>query len=1224
MASSSRDSEEVGRRWTNLQFEDREETGVWFDQSEDLGDEFDSRGFPFGYSPESSRGIYWKICDIVPKEFQWDLEGLLSCTERFYHRLFDEPLETIVKPYGLFMKAPDRRPNRQIGARWLRDSMGQSVEETMGRSPRIKKILKEKIMELKSRRNVGHVVNPELEENEGEGNIEDLVIIDNKRRRTHVGVDGGPLGDSGNMGQDFIDLNGGQVDMKVNGPEVYGPHKDKVAIGVESRSLMPQEVGKGTVEGKKGGSFSVEARGHSEGLAMLWRQENDGKLLSFSQNHIDIELKLSGSIVVRVTGCYGEPSRNLRSNTWRLIRELVRRSMLPWCLIGDLNNVLNQSDKRGGRPYPNSLLKGFQDVVSDCRLIDMALFVHPYTWERGRGTSNWVEIRLDRVLVSHAWNDLFPSARLFNMEISVSDHSPLWLQLVPTPIVITPPSTALVEWGKNITGDFKERLNKCNKVLKCLKNRRYEESIKKYKETQTQLYEILTQKEVFWRQRSKQLWLQAGDQNTKYFHACATSRKRNNHIVCLKNRAGVWAGWDNGLKEVMADYYRELFTASTSNWERVIACVDNVVSEDQNVGLTAPVDAAEVRKAVFQMHPDKSPGPDGLNPRFCQKFWEVVGTDVVRLVQHFFMFGEFPDFLKDTNIILIPKKSTPETMSDLRPIALCNVIYKIVSKVMANRLKGVLPNVISETQSAFLPGRLITDNILISFEVMHYLKRKGSRKNGFMAVKMDMSKAYDRVEWGFLQAMLRKLGLSLLIKDYERLGKVRGFKVARGAPIISHMLFADDTYVFCKANEEAACNVMELLSYFQQASRQQVNVLKSSIFFISNTRAEDRTRVCSRMGISEAVDNSTYLGLPNIVGRNKTTLLGFLKERLRKKIQGWEGRFLSKAGKELLIKTVAQSLPSYAMNVFLLTKKIYNEMEQMMCNFWWKSSSKDSKGIHWKRWDRLTLHKSKGGMEFRNLGDFNVSLLSKQGWRLLSRPDFLVARLFKARYYSRGDFLSAELGHNPSFVWRSIFEAKDLVKAGARVRIGNGAKTRILDDPWLPDEDNPRIISTHPALVDQRVQALMVTRHYEWDVELINDVMSARDAAIILRTLVEAISCCWPGLDAPEMAEVMGVREALSWIKKKLWQSVIVETDSLIVVQAIRSPLEMVSYFGSVISDCKTLLEELSGVSVLFVKRSANSVAHFLAKASYSVADRVIRSYDVSSEFQNVILYDCS
>ncbi|XP_060961055.1 uncharacterized protein LOC115724007 [Cannabis sativa] len=108
---------------------------------------------------------------------------------------------------------------------------------------------------------------------------------------------------------------------------------------------------------------------------------------------------------------------------------------------------------------------------------------------------------------------------------------------------------------------------------------------------------------------------------------------------------------------------------------------------------------------------------------------------------------------------------------------------------------------------------------------------------------------------------------------------------------------------------------------------------------------------------------------------------------------------------------------------------------------------------------------------------------------------------------------------------------------------------------------------------------------------------------------VETVSCCRPGLVAPEMAEVMGVREALSWIKKKSWQNIIVETDSLTVVQAIQSPLEMVPYFGSVISDCKTLLEELIGVSVLFVKWSANRVVHFLARASYSVADRIITSY---------------
>ncbi|XP_060972136.1 uncharacterized mitochondrial protein AtMg00310-like [Cannabis sativa] len=217
------------------------------------------------------------------------------------------------------------------------------------------------------------------------------------------------------------------------------------------------------------------------------------------------------------------------------------------------------------------------------------------------------------------------------------------------------------------------------------------------------------------------------------------------------------------------------------------------------------------------------------------------------------------------------------------------------------------------------------------------------------------------------------------------------------------------------------------------------------------------------MGIAEAGENSFYLGLPNTLGRNKTSMLGFLKDKMRKRIQSWEGRFLSKVGKELLIKSVAQSLPSYAMNVFLLPVEACPEMEQMMCKFWWQASAKNNKGIHWKSWERLTIHESKGGMGFRNLIDFNLSLLSKQGWRLLSQPDSLVGRIFKARYYKSGSFLSGDLGCNPSFVWRSIMEAQDMVRSGVRCRIGDGSTVNILLDPWLPDYDNPRVSSSHPA-----------------------------------------------------------------------------------------------------------------------------------------------------------------
>lgn len=166
----------------------------------------------------------------------------------------------------------------------------------------------------------------------------------------------------------------------------------------------------------------------------------------------------------------------------------------------------------------------------------------------------------------------------------------------------------------------------------------------------------------------------------------------------------------------------------------------------------------EIRNAVFHMHPDKAPGLDGMSPTFFQKNWNVVGKEVILMVRDFFRTGVLLDNINATNIVLIPKKKNPSRLTELRPIALCNVVMKIITKVIANRLKEVLDSVISETQSAFLPGRLITDNVMISFEVMHYLKRKKFGKEGFMALKLDMSKAYDRIEWKFLQDILLKMG----------------------------------------------------------------------------------------------------------------------------------------------------------------------------------------------------------------------------------------------------------------------------------------------------------------------------------------------------------------------------------------------------------------------------------------------------------------------------------
>lgn len=294
--------------------------------------------------------------------------------------------------------------------------------------------------------------------------------------------------------------------------------------------------------------------------------------------------------------------------------------------------------------------------------------------------------------------------------------------------------------------------------------------------------------------------------------------------------------------------------------DEILCNIQPSISDHLNRELLKPVEDMEVKHALFQMNPDKAPGPDGMTPGFFLKHWNIVGSDIIKLVRDFVDTGQLGNDLNATNIVLIPKKKVPTSMSGLRPIALCNVSYKIISKVLANRMKPLLNTVISPTHSAFIPGRLITDNIMVSFEVLHYLKRKKNGKDGYTTVKLDMSKAFDRVEWNFVEVMMRKMGFddrfimllshcmstvhykvihngremgpifpargirqgdplspylfiichegfSTLINNYIHKGWLNGCKVANGAPSISHMLFADDSYLYCRATTTEASGV---------------------------------------------------------------------------------------------------------------------------------------------------------------------------------------------------------------------------------------------------------------------------------------------------------------------------------------------------------------------------------------------------------------------------------
>lgn len=215
-----------------------------------------------------------------------------------------------------------------------------------------------------------------------------------------------------------------------------------------------------------------------------------------------------------------------------------------------------------------------------------------------------------------------------------------------------------------------------------------------------------------------------GNSNSKCLHTTTSSRKKLNHIPHLKTDGDEIVDDHEEMYRMVKDYYKNVFASLFEVRRPANVSNINVVTSDHNADLVADLTFEEFDRAVKQMHADKASGPDGLNPTFFQHFWGLLGSEVFNYCKGWLRECSFPFDLNDTNLILIPKKDNVERMAKLRPIALCNIQYKILAKVLANRLKSILLVIIEENQFAFVPGRNITNNVLVAFEVIHFMKRK--------------------------------------------------------------------------------------------------------------------------------------------------------------------------------------------------------------------------------------------------------------------------------------------------------------------------------------------------------------------------------------------------------------------------------------------------------------------------------------------------------------------
>ncbi|CAL1385032.1 unnamed protein product [Linum trigynum] len=589
----------------------------------------------------------------------------------------------------------------------------------------------------------------------------------------------------------------------------------------------------------------------------------------------------------------------------------------------------------------------------------------------------------------------------------------------------------LTKWSAEKFGEIPKRIAQIHREIKELKTRRRNPDWRsKKRDLEVELQDLLYKNEQRWKQRSRMEWLREGEKNTKAFHAKATERRRKNTIRKLKDEGGRLHRGQEEVTECLTTYYGDLFESKIDGvgWS-VINAVERKVTEEMNQRLMRPFTADEIQTALFQMGATKAPGDDGFPPLFFQKNWNVLAPKVTAELTNFLQEGSFPESLNKTLIALIPKVKNPVSPKDYRPISLCTVLYKIFSKTIANRLKGILDNLICESQSAFVPGRSIVDNVIAAFECFFTMKKKTKGEKGYLALKLDMAKAYDRVEWGFLERIMRKLGfdekwiklimscvssvsyavlvnghkshffkpgrglrqgdplspclfllcserLSAIVNKYEKEGKIHGIKISNRAPVISHLLFADDCVLFSRANINEARRLKEILKLYESESGQLVNFTKSEIYYSSNIKEDKRRDLCADMGIREVDKLAKYLGLPTMIGRSKKVVFQRLQERFRSKLTNWKSRYFSDAGKEILIKSIAQAQATYAMSVFRIPEGIIEDLHKLMANYWW-GQKRSERRIHWKRWEKLCKRKEEGGMGFRDLRIFNKAMLAK-------------------------------------------------------------------------------------------------------------------------------------------------------------------------------------------------------------------------------------------------------
>ncbi|XP_027076951.1 uncharacterized protein [Coffea arabica] len=590
----------------------------------------------------------------------------------------------------------------------------------------------------------------------------------------------------------------------------------------------------------------VEAMSKTEGMALMWKEE------------VRIKQVLRTAFTIEAQ-----------------IEDQESRS--EWWFIGIYASLGCNWREEGS-------FKAFKDFINENQLMEVGFEGHPWTWCNNWEGEGEIKQRLDRGLCSFPWYQTFDKVSCKHLNSFASDHSMLmfdtkpgqdrrkkrfyfdkrWLQngeineiveqawkqgdegtkMYRVTQQIKRCRTALLKWKNKLQSNSKINIERIKRQLHALKESDIGDKKSKGKLLKSRLREAYREEE---------------------------DRRRKNRIADIQKENGTWTKNEEELSAEIASYYRDLFkTSEEGDMEEILSGIPHTILGSMNDRLTKPVDEEEIKYAIFSMNLDKVPRIDGMPLIFFQKFWNIVKKNLISAIQTFFHTVHLIKSINHTVISLIPKVMNPTSLKHYKHISLCTIVYKIIAKVLADRLKQVLHFCISKNQSTFIVGRQIVDNIMISHEFLYYLKNKRLGKDDFMAVKLDMSKAYDRVEWRFLEAVIQKMGFN---------DKWRRW-IMECLSTVSYSFTINS-----EVDPQNAVELRRLLQVYEKGTGQKINIEKFSVFFSRNVKHETKQDTSQALGDIQLVNQGQYLGFPMVVTRTKQQLFGYIKDNIQQRLK---------------------------------------------------------------------------------------------------------------------------------------------------------------------------------------------------------------------------------------------------------------------------------------------------------------------------------------------------